>query len=69
MVFSDYMNSLPNVKVDTIKRIAELTFSSEVSVYKWISGETQPPRVKKEIIAKHLGMPVEQLFPAELKDK
>ena len=39
MVFSEYMNSLPNVKVEEIKKIAELTYSTPVTVYRWISAK------------------------------
>ena len=63
MVFSEYMNSLPNVKVEEIKKIAELTFSTPVTVYRWISGALNPPMVKKKIIAEYLGRSVEELFP------
>ena len=65
MVFGDYMNSLPNVKLDTIKKIAELTCSSTVSVYRWISGDIEPPLLKKKIIAEHLGLSVDELFPKQ----
>lgn len=40
MVFSDYMNGLPNKKVEEIQKIAELTCSSTMSVYRWISGSS-----------------------------
>lgn len=63
MVFSDYMNNLPNLKVEEIKKIAELTSSSEISVYKWIAKTIAPPMVKKKIIAEYLGKTVEELFP------
>jgi hypothetical protein len=63
MVFSDYMNSLPNLKVEEIKKIAELTSSSEISVYKWIAKTIDPPLVKKKIIANYLGKSVDELFP------
>lgn len=63
MVFSEYMNSLPNVKVDEIKKITELTCSTPSTVYRWISGALNPPMVKKKIIAEYLGRPVEELFP------
>lgn len=63
MVFSDYMNSLPNLKVEEIKKIAELTSSSEISVYRWIAKAIDPPMVKKKIIADYLDKSVEELFP------
>ena len=51
MLFSEYVNSLPNLKVEEIKKIAELTCSSTISVYNWVAGKTEPPLVKKKIIA------------------
>lgn len=65
MLFSEYVNSLPNLKVEEIKKIAELTCSSTISVYNWVAGKTEPPLVKKKIIAEYLGKPLEELFPAE----
>lgn len=58
------MNSLPNVKTEEIKKISELTCSTPITVYRWISGEINPPMVKKKIIAEYLGKSVEELFPA-----
>lgn len=63
MVFSEYMNSLPNMKVEEIKKIAELTSSTEITVYRWIAGTIDPPLVKKKIIAGYLSKPIEELFP------
>lgn len=66
MVFSDYMNGLPNKKVEEIQKIAELTCSSTMSVYRWISGSSEPPLIKKKIIASYLGKEIEELFPKKL---
>lgn len=63
MVFSEYMNSLPNMKVEEIKKIAELTSSTEVTVYRWIAGMVDPPLVKKKIIAEYLQRTIDELFP------
>ena len=63
MVFSEYMNGLPNMKVEEIKKIAELTSSTELSVYRWIAGTIDPPLVKKKIISEYLNKPIEELFP------
>lgn len=63
MVFSEYINSLPNVKVEEINKIAELTCSTVTSVYRWISGDAVPPMVKKKIIAEYIGKSVDELFP------
>jgi len=63
MVFKDYMNSLPNVKVEEINKIAEITCSSVITVYRWISGKVEPPILKKRIIAEYLHKSVDELFP------
>lgn len=63
MVFSEYMNSLPNLKVEEIKKIAEITSSTEITVYRWIAGTIDPPLVKKKIIAEYLNKTVSELFP------
>ncbi len=65
MVFTDYMNTLPNEKQETIKRISEVTMTSVSSVYRWISGEIDPPAIKKNAIAALLKMDVNELFPAD----
>lgn len=65
MVFRDYMNSLPNLKLEEIKKIAEITCSSTVTVYRWISGEVDPPMIKKKAIADYLGKTIEELFPKQ----
>lgn len=61
--YYDYMKSLPNQQQDTIKKLAQLTFTSPSVVYRWISGEIVPPMLKKRIIAEYLGKSVEELFP------
>lgn len=63
MVFKDYIDSLPNVRMETINKIAELTCSSKMSVYRWMSGGIEPPLLKKKIIADFLNKTVEELFP------
>ena len=65
MVFRDYKNSLPNLKLEEIKKIAEITCSSTVTVYRWISGEVDPPMIKKKAIADYLGKTIEELFPKQ----
>lgn len=63
MVFRDYIKSLPNQQFDTIKKLAEVTCSTTVSVYRWMNGTSEPPKIKKKIIAEYLGISVEELFP------
>ncbi len=65
MVFKDYMKSLPNQQQETIKKLAEITYSTPAAVYRWINGENTPPLIKQLAIAEYLGMSVEELFPAK----
>ena len=65
MVFTDYMKSLPNQQMDTIKKLAEITCSTPASVYRWINGLNPPAPIKQKIIAEYLGMSVEELFPSK----
>ena len=67
MVFSKYMQSLPNQQTDTIKQIADLTCSTTTSVYRWIAGKSRPPLVKQKLIAEFLGVKLDELFPPEEK--
>lgn len=63
MAFKDYIDSLPDVRKETINKIAELTCSSKMSVYRWMSGDIEPPLLKKKVIAEYIGKTVEELFP------
>lgn len=65
MVFKDYMKSLPNQQQETIKKLAEITYSTPAAVYRWVNGENTPPLIKQLAIAEYLGMSVEELFPAK----
>lgn len=67
MVFTEYVNSLPNVKQETINKLAELTCSSTMTVYRWINGSIKPPMVKKKIMAEFLNKEIEELWPEEEK--
>lgn len=67
MVFSKYMQSLPNQQTDTIKKIADLTCSTTTSVYRWIAGKARPPLIKQKLIAEFLGVKLDELFPPEEK--
>lgn len=50
-----------------IQRIAKVTHRSEATVRMWLSGRQVPEELIQEIIAKELGVPVEGLFPKEVK--
>lgn len=65
MVFTDYMKSLPNQQQETIKKLAEITYSTPAAVYRWIGGYSRPSPIKQKVIAEYLGMSVEELFPTK----
>lgn len=50
-------------KTAWIKRIAEVTMRSELTVRMWLSGRQIPEPLVQNIISKELGVPVEGLFP------
>lgn len=68
MVFTEYMNSLPNVKIETINKLAEMTCSSVMTVYRWINGTVTPPLLKQKIIAEYLKKDVQELWPDNKED-
>lgn len=63
MVFTDYVKSIRNEREEFVKTIANITSSSPSSVSRWINGRTTPPIVKQKIIAEHLEIPIDLLFP------
>lgn len=68
MVFSDYINQLPNLRSDMIDSIAAKTKTSRGTVLRWIKGEVMPPPIKQDIISDILKIPVAELFPSENAD-
>lgn len=68
MVFSDYINQLPNLRSDMIDSIAAKTKTSRGTVLRWIKGEVMPPPIKQDIISDILKIPVSELFPSENAD-
>lgn len=69
MVFSDYMNSLSpkpglSEKREVLKKIADATCKSELTVYAWIRGDQEPDALTKKVISGVLNIPVDELFPA-----
>ena len=51
------------MRLETINKIAELTYSSKMTVYRWLAGDIEPPMIKKKAIAEYIGKSVEELFP------
>lgn len=65
MTLGDYYRSLPDPKKKFVESIAKLTFSSENAVRRWIAEDTVPSAIKRKVIAEHLQIPVESLFPSK----
>lgn len=63
MTFQEYVQELSNERAEFVKRIAKITLSTESTVSRWISGEFIPSKARREIIAKEMGVSVDELFP------
>lgn len=69
MTFRDYGESLKNEKTDFVKEISELVMANEQTVYRWLTGEFMPSKIRREAIAKHLNTTPEELWPTLKKIK
>lgn len=66
MAFKEYYETLRKQPVpcdDLRKRIAEGCGVSEKTIYRWLTGEVIPDKLKREKIAEIIGQPVDVLFP------
>jgi transcriptional regulator with XRE-family HTH domain len=67
--FAEVYKALPDPprqitpKLEFVKRMAEITKSSENAVRMWINGRQRPDALKQAIIAEELGIPSAELFP------
>ena len=68
MAFKDYVNSLPNLREEKIKEIAEATCSHVNTVYRWMNGSITPPPLKREVISLVTGVSIDELFPNNKKE-
>lgn len=73
MVLKEYYNSLADrttpPKKEFREKIASACGVTEMTVFRWISGEIVPDKLKREKIAEIAGIQVQQLFPNHLEDK
>lgn len=67
--FRDFYKSMDNTppKKAFVKRIAEITMRSEITVRCWIAGVQNPDPLAQNVIAQELGIPANELFPKEEK--
>ena len=68
ITFTQYADSLINEKSILVDDLAELTVSTKQTVYRWMAGESIPPRLKREAIAKFLGKTTAELWPSKSDD-
>lgn len=68
ITFRQYADGLINEKQKFIDDLADLTLSTKQTVYRWMSGESVPPRNKREIIANYLGKTTAELWPTKSDD-
>lgn len=73
MALKDYYNSLADRTIPPKKEFREKIASAcgvtEMTVFRWLSGEVVPDKLKREKIAEIANIPVQQLFPDHLEDK
>lgn len=66
MTFKDYIESLPETKTTErrafINQIATQCAVHYSTVYRWISGKSQPDKLKQEKIAAITGLSITELF-------
>ena len=63
---SDYYKALknqPTPQKEFREKIAKECGVTEMTIFRWLSGETIPEKLKREKIAEITGLPVNNLFP------
>ncbi len=63
MTFSEYMNTLPDLKKEAIEKLSKECCVTTTTVYRWISGEIIPDALKRKTIAGVLNIDEKELFP------
>lgn len=66
MVLKEYYDKLAEKstpKKEFRDKIATACGVTEMTVFRWLSGEVVPDKLKREKIAEITGTPVEELFP------
>lgn len=72
MDLKEFYKNLPEKvvpKKDFREKIASACGVSEMTVFRWLSGEIIPEKLKREKIAEIAKMPVVELFPNHFNDK
>jgi transcriptional regulator with XRE-family HTH domain len=66
MTLKDYYNNLPdsiNPRREFREHLAKECGVSVITLYRWLSGEITPDKLKMEKVAEVTGVPAEDLFP------
>jgi transcriptional regulator with XRE-family HTH domain len=66
--YYDGLKTKPAPADDFRKKIADACGVSEKSVYRWLSGEIIPDKLKRKAIASVAGVGEEELFPTQIND-
>jgi transcriptional regulator with XRE-family HTH domain len=61
--YYDKVGESPNPKQGFRMKVSEACDVTEMTVYRWLSGEIIPEKLKREKLSEITGLPVEQLFP------
>lgn len=68
MALQDYYKELgkrPSPQKEFRMKLAEACGVSEMTVFRWLSGDIIPEKLKREKISELSGLPIDELFPGE----
>ena len=63
MNFKEYVNSLPNQRIELISELAKLCRVNESTVYRWLRGDFIPDAFKRKVISDYLNISEKELWP------
>lgn len=63
MDFINYVNSLPNQRQKLMGKLQELCRVSNITIYRWMRGDSRPDALKRKVIAEYLQMSESELWP------
>lgn len=63
MNFKEYVNSLPNQRIELISELAKLCRVNESTVYRWLRGDFIPDALKRMVISDYLNISEKELWP------
>lgn len=63
MNFKEYVNLLPNQRIELISELAKLCRVNESTVYRWLRGDFIPDALKRKVISDYLNISEKELWP------